>query len=234
MRPWIASRLPLPPTMVELSLSITIRLAWPRSLSTAFSSFRPISSEITCGAPVSTAMSISISLRRSPKPGALTAQTFSVPRSLLTTSVARASPSTSSAIMSNGRPACAPFSKIGSRALLLQGLHYPLHGALDAALERHRIRAGRDRLQALAENRLGEHRRGGRPVARQVRRLGRDFLHHLGAHVFDRILELDLFGDGDAVLGHRWVAELLVDDDVPTLGAERDLHRFGQLVHAPL
>ena len=45
-------------------------------------------------------MSLSISLRRSPKPGAFTAATLSRPRSLLTTSVASASPSTSSAMMS--------------------------------------------------------------------------------------------------------------------------------------
>ena len=42
----------------------------------ALSSLRPISSEMTV-APVSTAMSSSIALRRSPKPGALTARTFS-------------------------------------------------------------------------------------------------------------------------------------------------------------
>ena len=47
-------------------------------------------------------MSRSISLRRSPKPGALTARTLSVPRSLLTTSVASASPSTSSAMITSG------------------------------------------------------------------------------------------------------------------------------------
>ena len=44
-------------------------------------------------------MSCSIALRRSPKPGALTASTLRMPRSLLTTSVASASPSTSSAMM---------------------------------------------------------------------------------------------------------------------------------------
>ena len=44
-------------------------------------------------------MSWSIALRRSPKPGALTATDLNVPRILLTTSVARASPSTSSAMI---------------------------------------------------------------------------------------------------------------------------------------
>src|SRR3974390_2335060 len=57
------------------------------------------------------AMSLSISLRRSPKPGAFTAATLSVPRSLLTTRVARASPSTSSAMISIGFVAFAPFSE---------------------------------------------------------------------------------------------------------------------------
>ena len=49
-------------------------------------------------------MSCSIALRRSPKPGALTAATLRPPRSLLTTSVASASPSMSSAMISSGRP----------------------------------------------------------------------------------------------------------------------------------
>ena len=48
-------------------------------------------------------MSSSMALRRSPKPGALTAATLRPPRSLLTTSVASASPSTSSAMISSGR-----------------------------------------------------------------------------------------------------------------------------------
>ena len=49
-------------------------------------------------------MSCSIALRRSPKPGALTAATLRPPRSLLTTRVASASPSTSSAMISSGLP----------------------------------------------------------------------------------------------------------------------------------
>jgi hypothetical protein len=55
-------------------------------------------------APVRMAMSCSMALRRSPKPGALTAETLTMPRMVLTTRVARASPSTSSAMISSGRP----------------------------------------------------------------------------------------------------------------------------------
>ena len=53
-------------------------------------------------------MSSSMALRRSPKPGALTAATLRPPRSLLTTSVASASPSTSSAMMRSGLPLARP------------------------------------------------------------------------------------------------------------------------------
>ena len=69
--------------------------------------------------PVRTAMSPSMALRRSPKPGALTAQTLSTPRSLLTTRTASASLSTSSAMISSGLPAWATFSSSGSRSRTL-------------------------------------------------------------------------------------------------------------------
>ncbi len=59
-------------------------------------------------------MSSSIALRRSPKPGAFTAATLRPPRSLLTTSVASASPSTSSAMISSGLPLCTTASSTGS------------------------------------------------------------------------------------------------------------------------
>ncbi len=64
--------------------------------------------------PVRIAMSSSIALRRSPKPGAFTAATLRPPRSLLTTSVAIASPSTSSEMMTSGLPVCTTASSSGS------------------------------------------------------------------------------------------------------------------------
>ena len=60
------------------------------------------------------ATSSSMALRRSPNPGALTAATLRPPRSLLTTRVASASPSMSSAMTSSGRPDCTTVSRIGS------------------------------------------------------------------------------------------------------------------------
>ncbi len=70
--------------------------------------------------PVRIAMSSSMALRRSPKPGAFTAATCRVPRSLLTTRVARASPSTSSATMMSGRPILATCSSRGRRSFMLE------------------------------------------------------------------------------------------------------------------
>ncbi len=67
-------------------------------------------------------MSCSIALRRSPKPGALTAMDLKMPRIRFTTSVASASDSTSSATMSSGLPAWMTFSSSGSRSLTFETL----------------------------------------------------------------------------------------------------------------
>ena len=88
--------------------------------------------------------------------------------------------------------------------------------------------------EALGDHRLAEDGRGGGAVAGDVVRLGGDFLEQLRAHVLERILELDLLGDGHAVVGDRGRAELLVEDDVAALGAERDLDGVGQSVDAAL
>jgi hypothetical protein len=66
--------------------------------------------------PVTTARSSRNALRRSPKYGALTATARIVLRTEFTTSVDRASPSTSSAMISTGLEAWATFSRIGSRS----------------------------------------------------------------------------------------------------------------------
>ena len=275
-------------------------------------------------------MSCSIALRRSPNPGALTAAELNVPRILLTTSVARASPSMSSAMMSSGRPVFMTASSAGSSActelilpllirmygvleddflalgvgdevrrqvalvelhalgelelgaegvalldrddavladlvdrvgddladrrsrrprswrprrcrpcrrllgLALDRLDRGGDGLLDAALEAHRVRAGGDVAHALVHHRLGQHGRRGGAVTGDVVGLGGDFLHELGAHVLERIVELDLLRDRHAVVGDRRCAELLVEDDVAALRPERDLDRVGQLVHAGL
>ena len=118
--------------------------------------------------------------------------------------------------------------------LRLQVLDDRLDGLLDAALEPHRVRAGRDVLQALANDRLGEHGRGRGAVAGDVVRRRRDLAHELCALVLEDVLDLDLAGDRDAVVRDRRRAELLVEHDVAALRAERHLDRVGQDVDATL
>ena len=118
-----------------------------------------------------------------------------------------------------------------------QGLdlvHEGGHAALDAPLEAHRVGAGGDVLESLADDGLRQHDAGGGAVTGDVVRLGRDLFEHLGAHVLVGLLELDVAGDGDAVIGHGRCAELLVEHGIPAARAERDLDGLGHLVHAPL
>ena len=118
MRASISFFLPPPSTINVLSLSIVTRLALPSCSSSTLSSFRPMSSLMNVP-PVSVAMSPIKALRRSPKPGALTAQMFSTPRSLFTTSAAKASLSTSSAMISSGRPPVTTLLSSGSSSARL-------------------------------------------------------------------------------------------------------------------
>src|SRR5207244_712412 len=85
-----------------------------------------------------------------------------------------------------------------------------------------------------ADQRLGQDGRGRRAVTGDVVRLLRDLLDQLGADLLVRVLELDLLGDGDTVVGDRGGAPLLLEDDVPALGAEGHLDGVGELVHPAL
>ena len=118
--------------------------------------------------------------------------------------------------------------------LVADRLDRQLDRALDAALQRHRVGAGRDVAQAFLHDRLGEHRRGGGAVTGDVVRLLGDLLDELGADLLERVVELDLLGDRDAVVGDGGGAPLLLEDHVAALGPERDLDGVGELVHAPL
>ena len=118
--------------------------------------------------------------------------------------------------------------------LVLDRLDGELGRALDAALQAHRVGAGRDVAQAFLHDRLGEHRGRRRAVTGDVVGLLRDLLDQLGADLLLGVVELDLLGDRDAVVRDRGGAPLLLEDHVAALRAERDLHGVGELVHAPL
>ena len=94
------------------------------------------------------------------------------------------------------------------------------------------VGAGGDVAQALVHDRLGQHGRGRGAVAGDIVGLGRGFLEELGAHVLERVLELDLLGDGHAVVGDGRRAVLLVERHVAALRAEGGLDRVGEDVDA--
>ena len=71
--------------------------------------------------------------------------------------------------------------------ILLQVLDDGVDGEIDAALQVHRIHAGSNRFRAFLDDRCREHGGGGGAVAGDVRGLGRDFTHHLRAHVLELV-----------------------------------------------
>src|SRR6266536_118504 len=116
--------------------------------------------------------------------------------------------------------------------VLFQILDNRVDGEIDPALEIHRVHAGRNRLGAFLDDRVGEYSRGSSAVSGLVGGLGRDLPHHLGAHVLELVFKLDLLGDGDTVLGDPWCAEGFVQHDVATLGPKCHTHRVGENVDA--
>src|SRR5262245_55758174 len=116
--------------------------------------------------------------------------------------------------------------------LLLELFHDRRHGPVDAPLEVHRVVPRGDHLGALGEDGTRQDRRRGRPVSRDVRRLAGDLLHHLRAHVLELVGQLDLLGDGHAVLGDVGRAPRLLEHDVAAARAEGDGHGVCQDVDA--
>src|SRR5690606_23975659 len=107
-----------------------------------------------------------------------------------------------------------------------------LDSLLDAALEAERISTGRDVAEALAHQRLGQDGRRRGSVASDVVRLLGDLLDELRADLLVGILELDLLGDGDAVVRDRGCAPLLLQHDIAAAGAQCHLDCVGQRVEA--
>ena len=103
---------------------------------------------------------------------------------------------------------------------------------VDAALQIHRVHAGGNRTGAFLGNRLGQNGGGGGAVAGYVVGLGGNFANHLRAHVLELVLELDVLGDGNAVLGDARCAKRLLKNHVTAFRAECDFHGIGQGIDA--
>ena len=115
---------------------------------------------------------------------------------------------------------------------LVQLLDDLLDALLDAAGQGHRVGAGGDGLEPFAVDGLGEDGGGGGAVAGDVAGLAGGFLDELGAHVLVRVVQLDVLGDGDAVLGDGRAAPALVEDGVAAARAQGAPDGPGQLADA--
>ncbi len=105
----------------------------------------------------------------------------------------------------------------------LDSLDGLLYGELDAALHLDGVAAGGHIPEALIDDGLRENRRRGGAVTSHVVGLAGDLAHELGAHILVRIRELNLLGDGHAVLGDGGGAPLLVQHHVAATRAQGHL-----------
>ena len=89
-----------------------------------------------------------------------------------------------------------------------------------------------DHLDPFGVDGAGEHRSSGGAIASHIGGLGRDFLNHLRAHVFEFVFELDFLRDRHAVLGHGRCAKAFFEHNIAALGAQGHDHGIGQNVDA--
>jgi len=87
--------------------------------------------------------------------------------------------------------------------LLQQTVRDFLGRHVDAFPHQNRVGALVDSLQAVGDHGLRQNRCGGGAVAGRVIRVVGDFIHELGAHVLKLVVQLDLLGDGDTVIGDQ-------------------------------
>ena len=92
-----------------------------------------------------------------------------------------------------------------------QSLDHALGGTIEAALDIDRARAGNDVAYAIGKYRVSQNCCGARSIAHHVAGLFCSLSKHPGAEILLRVLEVELLGDGDAVVAHDRHAPFLLD-----------------------
>ena len=106
------------------------------------------------------------------------------------------------------------------------------HCSINAASNHVRVRTSGDVLQAFRENRFGINRCCCGSVACILAGLACNFFHHLSAHIFVWIFQLNFLGNSHAVFSDGRCAERFFKNHNATRWAERDLDCFGEFLHA--
>ena len=107
-----------------------------------------------------------------------------------------------------------------------------INSSLDSASQVHGVHAGGDGLAALLEDEASEDSGGGGTITSLVVNLGGNLLDEGGTNVVVAILELDILGDSDTILGDLWHAKSAVEDDVAATGSKGNLNGIGESVDA--
>jgi chaperonin GroL len=105
---------------------------------------------------------------------------------------------------------------------------------VDTGLQLHGIGAGCQVAQTLGYDSLGQHGCGRRTVTGNIVRPGSRLFEQLSTHVLERLLKLNLFRHGHAVMGDSRCAKLLIQRHVAALRPKRRLHGIGQNINALL
>src|SRR5262249_18270509 len=103
---------------------------------------------------------------------------------------------------------------------------------IDASFDAHGIVSGSYQLYSFAEDSAGQYGRGCGAVAGDIGSLAGNFLNHLSAHIFELVLELNLFGNRDAVFSHAGPPPALLQTTITPLCPWCPVNRIRQYVHA--
>ena len=109
-----------------------------------------------------------------------------------------------------------------------QRFHGDLDATVNATLQVDCTGAGRNITDTLGKDRVSENRGHTGAVTDGIAGALGGLTNHLGAKILAGILELDLFGDGDAVIADQGYTEALLNENTLGFGTERDPYGIGQ------
>ena len=112
------------------------------------------------------------------------------------------------------------------------GVNGGLYSSLDTFFQDHWVCTGSDVLHAFAYQSLCKQSSGCSAVACCIVCFGSNFFYQLCAHVFKWVFQLDLFCDGNTVIGDQRCTEFFVQNDVASLWTQGDFYGISQLIDA--
>ena len=112
--------------------------------------------------------------------------------------------------------------------------NHEINSLLNPPAEKSAISSGSYVLDALANHRTSNNGRRCGTVSGDIVCLGGNFLQKLRAHIFKRILQLDLLGNGYTVIGDCRGAELFLQNHIASFGAECDPYCIRYFIHSAL